>query len=73
MDAENTLGDSTSSILAFDVNSKNAQTTSSLGFVTYFEVQPIPEPSSWALLAFGLASLAFPLRRRLTTRQHGAN
>jgi prepilin-type processing-associated H-X9-DG protein len=59
LDGHNVVGDSTSSILAFNVNSTTAQVVNSFGFVTEFTFQPVPEPSTWALFALGLGGMAF--------------
>jgi len=42
MDAVNTVGDSTSSIIAFEVNASTASGITSQGFVTRFEIIPMP-------------------------------
>lgn len=62
-DAQETLGDSISSVVANDVNASSGSVSSS-GLVTLFEIEPIPEPSTWALLSLGLFGIwRFSARR----------
>jgi|ERR1043166_2837443 hypothetical protein len=57
-DGELTIGDSVSRVVGF-VDAPSIFASDSFGFVTQFEVTPVPEPSSWGLLALCLGGLAF--------------
>jgi len=57
LDGQNVAGDSISSITAFNVNATTAQQVSSLGLVTDFNIQPVPEPSTWALMAIAFGGM----------------
>jgi len=67
-DAVNAAGDSVSSLFAAGVNSPSG-TLSTLGLVTRFEIDPVPEPSTWALLITGLAAFALCQRKRRTRKR----
>jgi hypothetical protein len=56
-DAINATGDSVSSVFAYGAQMPTSGQTSSLGLATLFAVQPIPEPSTVALLVAGLVGL----------------
>lgn len=63
LDAEDTLGDSVSAVMANDVNAPSGFLSTS-GLITGFEIVPIPEPSTWALLGLGLFAMwRFSIRR----------
>jgi len=64
LDVQNVVGDSISSLLAFNTDATSASQVDSSGFVTYFAIQPVPEPSTWALLGLGLSAVAFSMRRK---------
>jgi hypothetical protein len=68
-DAVDTLGDSVSraSTNVSDVNSSSADFTDSLGLVTRFTFQAVPEPSIWTLLLLGL-TITFALKPLLRSR-----
>jgi PEP-CTERM motif len=51
--ANSSASDTTSSVYSFGVNEPNG-IANTIGLVTIFEVRPVPEPSTWALLAVGL-------------------
>ncbi len=53
IDGHDVMGDSISSMLAFNVNAQNASRMTSFGFVTRFEIHPVPEPSTWVLVVLG--------------------
>lgn len=63
LDAEDTLGDPVSSVFASDVNATSGF-ISTLGLVTQFRIEPIPEPSTWVLLGLGLLGMWRFLRRK---------
>lgn len=66
LDAQNTTGDSISRIFALGAGSTVATTSDSIGLVTRFTAQSVPEPSSVVMLGLGLASMAtIALGRRL--------
>lgn len=64
-DAANTLGDSVSGLFASSANA-TAGTPSTLGLATRFVIDPVPEPSTWALFIIGLTAFALFRRRRRT-------
>jgi len=72
LDAQNMPGDSISRIVAFNVNAATADVVDSKGFVTLFGIQPVPEPSTWALLGLGLGGLALSRIRRNSKRGQNA-
>jgi hypothetical protein len=57
LDAVDMVGDSVSSVFAYGDPMPSSGQTSSLGLATEFAVQPIPEPSTVALLVVGLVGL----------------
>jgi hypothetical protein len=57
LDAFNVTGDSVSSVFAYGAQIPTSGQVSSLGLATEFAVQPIPEPSTVALLVAGLIGL----------------
>jgi PEP-CTERM motif-containing protein len=63
LDAEDTVGDSISAIMANDVNATSGFVSTS-GLVTGFTIEPIPEPSTWALLGLGFFGIWRFLSRR---------
>src|SRR5947207_9202334 len=73
IDGENVIGDSTSHVQGFNVNSPSAQEVNSFGFVTEFVIQPVPEPSTWALLTIGGLAVSTRHFRRIGRRKHGTN
>jgi hypothetical protein len=56
-DAVKNTGDSVSRVYAFPVGATTATLVDSLGLVTQFQVTPVPEPGSVALLLLATASL----------------
>jgi hypothetical protein len=66
-DAEWTLGDSVSGVFSTNVNSPTASGMDTVGLVTRFTVEPVPEPSIWALAAVAVPVLVIYgwMRRRL--------
>jgi hypothetical protein len=60
--AENTLGDSVSSVGSGAVGDSAGQ-PSTIGLLTLFTVTPVPEPSSLTLLGFGIITVALAVRR----------
>ena len=65
-DAVNTPGDPVSSLFALGPDSVSG-TPSTVGLVTLFVIDPVPEPSTWALFITGIvAFVAFRRRRRST-------
>lgn len=62
-DAINTSGDSVSSLFSIGANSTSG-TLSTLGLFTRFVVDPVPEPSTWALFITGVAAFALFHRTR---------
>jgi hypothetical protein len=55
-DGQLTIGDSVSRVVGF-VDAPSMFASDSFGFATQFEVTPVPEPSSWALMALCLGGL----------------
>jgi len=73
LDAQDTTGDSVSSILAFNVNSTSGSLSSS-GFVTDFGIQIVPEPGVLSFFVVGLAGFAVVgVRTRLKRRKNAAH
>ncbi|HXJ58333.1 MAG TPA: PEP-CTERM sorting domain-containing protein [Verrucomicrobiae bacterium] len=64
MDAADIVGDTVSSVYAPDVNSSTATQIDSLGLWTLFEVIPVPEPSTWAILLLGIGAALVGARTR---------
>jgi hypothetical protein len=64
-DAVDVFGDSVSSVFATGNPLPETGNTSTVGFVTYIAVIPVPEPRTWALLLFGAAFTAMVFRRRI--------
>ena len=54
-----------------DVNSPTADQVSTLGLITRFTATPVPEPSTAALLALGLCSLAVSRRHGVASQRLG--
>lgn len=48
---------------AIDANASSADSVSNGGVFTRFTVTPVPEPSTWLLLATGVAALALARRK----------
>jgi hypothetical protein len=69
------VGDTTSTVYGYDVNSPTASFSTSKGLDTVFTYTPVPEPSTVVLLLVGIALLSFaPLRtakRRSTNMTQG--
>ena len=63
LDAEDTLADSISAVMANDVNALSGVVTTH-ALVTGFIVEPIPEPGTWVLLGLGLLGIRHFLRRK---------
>jgi len=74
---ERSLGDTVSMIWARDVNSPTAEFMVTDGIFTVFYVEPIPEPGTVVILAFGFCGivLLWLRRRRLVGKEqmHGAH
>lgn len=68
LDAFDVPGDSVSSVFAFGSSLPSTGTASTLGLATAFAITPVPEPSTWALLALGAAAF-FISRKRLWKRK----
>jgi hypothetical protein len=66
-DAVNVLGDSVSTVSAVGVASSSGS-LSTLGLVTRFVIDPVPEPSTWALFGAGLLFFGLLERKRQRTR-----
>ena len=66
-DALNATGDPVSISYAFDVTAASGQ-TSTLGLATAFVFTPVPEPATWALLAFGVPALFLAVHRQRNHR-----
>ncbi len=73
LDGQNTAGDSVSEIVAFNANALTAQQVDSFGFVTEFVIQPVPEPSTWALLLGGGGLLVVTHARRSHKRNNATD
>jgi hypothetical protein len=65
LDAYDITGDSVSSVYGIGATLPTSGTASSLGLTTLFVVTPVPEPSTWALLAIGLGFLVGVNRKRI--------
>jgi hypothetical protein len=72
-DAESITNDAISRIYADSVNAISATQVDTLGLVTQFQMNPIPEPSPVTLLLLGGASLGLLVHRRKLGKsgQHG--
>jgi hypothetical protein len=70
-DAQEVVGDSVSRLWANDPNASVEDFVDSVGLVTRFTFEPIPEPSTAALLVLG--GLYFGLRLRRCTNRKGKN
>jgi hypothetical protein len=62
------MGDATSTVYGYDVNSPTASFSTTKGLSTVLTYTPVPEPSTAMLLFAGLAVLSFV---RLKTAKHG--
>jgi hypothetical protein len=62
--AVNTLGDTVSYAVAYDVNASSAEFLGTRGLLTLFTVTGVPEPSAAWLLVSGLSALAVLARSR---------
>lgn len=67
LSALNVAGDPVSRVYAFDVNATSGS-LDTYGLHTLFEFNPVPEPSTWALLAVGFLAL-LAARRRIGKRK----
>jgi hypothetical protein len=63
--------DGTSSVMAYDVNSSSG-VASTFGLATWFVAEPIPEPSTGALLLLGATCFAFVRTRAARRAKSGA-
>lgn len=69
LDAQNTLGDSVSSLYVTNSTTANG-VLSTKGYIAQFDataVSPIPEPASWAMMLLGFGAVGYSVRRRRAT------
>jgi hypothetical protein len=64
LDATDLVGDPVSSVFAYDFTHPTTGTPGSVGLITLFTIQPIPEPSILALFGIGVSLLGWSKLKR---------